>query len=444
MPAQPVSPAPSVAASICTSPRKPQGSFGTKIILISFVVTLLLALVGIGGAFVWKFMLNSDTGGNDNSSASIYKRTYYESTLSEYSPEEIAALGIVSLPAGFEVQEEYKGIKIVKSPKSSYTPLQVKIIKYLIDQAPKKFLDPGPAAVVTFQSDELELGFNTTIGTAAFASGPYLFFDDGSFDANGLMYDDSFDTVILTFNHELAHVAQFNAITDILTSDKIAKLQTEYKSWMDCAHESDLFSEFASVAGWEKSTTEWGTEEYSLTNPGNEKTTEYGKTSISEDMAEVLAHTIMRKEYVLSDDRVAWALSFLEADSLNEFSTGRLPTRADIVMVNLWGTAPYFDYEQEEAFDQKYDLTDMQSYGNDTSGGEEEILQFFKETLAKRGWTNITIREETIEDGGKKLMLEANSEKIDVYIEIVPSANITGYVASETGSTITILSGITF
>ncbi len=166
--------------------RKRLSSFLLILLLLCFgVVTSIYVFVSLEGpkeiTKLASYILNNRT---ENIQEDDQPRVFNESTLSFFSGTELSKLGVLPLPQNFQIQEEYKGIKLVKSENDEFSDIQISLLKMFIDLSPQKLLTPGPTAIVTFKRGEIRQGTNYNPNTAAFASGPYIFFNDNSFDPN--------------------------------------------------------------------------------------------------------------------------------------------------------------------------------------------------------------------------------------------------------------------
>lgn len=130
-------------------------------------------------------------------------------------------------------------------------------------------------------------------GTLAFSRGANIYLLDETFAGTGR----ALLTEILA--HELAHVAQFNA----LTNDDIAALR-EATGIVDPISGSDLVRRFGAEVGWVDHAPPGASPQWHLTSAVG--TSEYGATAPTEDMAESLARFATGRAAVMSHQRVIW------------------------------------------------------------------------------------------------------------------------------------------
>lgn len=358
-------------------------------------------------------------------------------TLTIFSTEELGILGIVPLPKGFSVQEEYKGVKLIQTPHASFTPEQLSLVRRFIDATPQKLLTPGPSAITTYSNEEIGIEIRG-ISSVAFASGNYIFFNTNSFNGGvlgGLVSDDSIDQAFATFEHELMHVSQFNAAINDIAAQDFRKLAAEKRQWTHIVEESQLFSDFAKQASWEKSATD----EKSIWKLGNTATltTEYGKTAIFEDMAETISGIIMTKEYEFSAERQAWAYAYL-GESKDTLKRGKLPFSKDLLPVKSF--LRMIDYTKKELYTKTYKLTDQQTFINETPNSLEIIKAYYETELPNRGWQG-AFTKEVKSDGVEIYKGDFKGSNRDMYLELRSYDNATGYSQKPTGTEVNVISG---
>lgn len=312
-------------------------------------------------------------------SNSVQDRKYNEYTLSKFSNEEIDRLGILDIPIGFSVQYEYKGIKFVRTPKKSFTYQQIGLLKYFIDITPTKLLNPGPAAIITFDKGEISPRHNLSDDTIAFASGMYMFFNDISF--NSIKNDHFVDNAFATFIHELMHISQFHYVFEELGYEKALELvEKNGYSWVDLVSYSKLTKNFADATEWEYD-PQIG---YFLNSDENVLTTDYGKTSIYEDMADTVAAVVTTRFDLVSESRIIWTLNYLQENSVG-IKLKKLPVYPNSKLVNLEG-ANFIDSIKQE-YSRKYDYVSVSTFYYDKEKSINEVVSFFETEFDDRSWT---------------------------------------------------------
>lgn len=380
---------------------------------------------------------------NKKNKQAVNNRTFQVDTLTNFTKEELSNLGVVSLPVGFTIQEEYKGVKLVRSPKASFSKSQLNLLHYYLDLTPQKLLSPGPAAIVMFKADEVEAGpFGISMDTVAFASGPYVFFNEESFTGRSLKTDSS-DQAYTSFEHELTHIAQFNENLSDIYDIAINQKSENPIYWTDASIRSSFIENFAKISGWEKSETDsYGKKifKYQLSSPENAKTTEYGKTAIVEDMAESVSGVIATCNYQFDAKRVQWVLDYLKV-TLDSLKPGKLPCNSGYQKVQAW--FPDIDYDKKEAYKNKYGFSDTQVYVNEKVNSLNEAQSFYQTELNSRGWTG-TLNKVVKEDGVEIYKGDFSGNNRDIYLEMKSYDNATGFAEKPVGTTVNIISGYDF
>ncbi|GIW57057.1 MAG: hypothetical protein KatS3mg083_002 [Candidatus Dojkabacteria bacterium] len=364
------------------------------------------------------------------------KREFHEETLSYFSPDEIKKLGILSLPENFQVQDQYKGIRFVMSPKKSFSDTQLGLLKYFIDITPVKLLQPGPTAIVTYAPGEISYASNVNERVAAFASGSYIFFNDNSFNPNFPLADSSVDAAYSTFIHELIHVAQFNHILDLLDQTVIDKFYKEGLSWIDLVVNSNLIADFAVVAGWQ-AYSEGEKLMYSLNYPDLAQTSDYGKSKIYEDMAESVSAFVSTNTKGFSRNRMQWSASFLE-ESERTIKLQKFPVPENMKSVNI--TNPNYDRSKESKMRNNYNYVDIQYFLTDDLNSIDAIHSFIAKELNERGWQGNFIKYQD-KNGVLYVKGDFDGKFRDMYIELYSYDQAKGYVVKPRGTIMVVISG---
>jgi hypothetical protein len=371
-----------------------------------------------------------------NRQNSTSDRSVKPDTLSVFSQNELNKLGVIPLPVDFEIQEEYKGIKFVQSPNAKFTPFQINLLEKFIDLTPEKLLNPGPAAIVNFVRSDIQSFREFNPETAAFASGPYVFFNDDSFKPNIPMADDSIDAALNTFIHELTHIAQFNSIANNLTPRDVDVAFGEGLAWTDLVISSELISSFANVTGWEQRTID-NKVDYILPSSINERTTDYGKTKIYEDMADTVAGVVLTSISSFSLERITWAYEFL-GENQETIRKNKLPFYSNLEPVKA--TNLQFDTSKEKNYKDNYEYFTKQVFVTQRTNSITEIFQFYSTELSLRGWTGSF--SQTVESNGViRYKGDFKNEFRDLYIEIYSYDQARGYIVKPQGTIVVVLSG---
>lgn len=363
-------------------------------------------------------------------------RTFNEANLSYFSDNEIAKLGILSLPENFSIQEVYKGIRFVRSPKQKFSDIQLTLLKNFVDMTPQKLLNPGPTAIVTYAKGEIKTGTNVNERTSAFASGSYVFFNDQSFNPIFPLADNSVDAAFGTFIHELTHVAQFNEISMKLNKKNIDESYNSGLSWIDLVMRSTMTTDFALNNGWEI-VTQGEKVDYKLPNPDLVQTSEYGKTHIHEDIAESIAATVTTNISGFSQSRITWSQRYLE-EMISDLKVYKFPFPAN--MDSVTASNLQFDTNKENEIKLKYTYTNRQVFITGKTNSISSIQTFMKSELLARGWVGSFTK---IVEKDNVIRFKGNFDGVyrDMYIEIYSYDQAKGYLVKPEGTIMVVISG---
>lgn len=378
------------------------------------------------------------------------QKTYRDETLTYFTNDELQKLGVITIPNGWSVQEEYKGIKFVRTPKASYTDLHLKILKKFIDNTPEVLLKPGPAAITTYTSDEIQSPYFARGAATAFVSGSYMFYDKLSFEGGGFgsVGDSSLDAAYYTFIHELMHNYQFNQALDYINPDALKDTGKQFqifKDWIKYSVERPIFEDFSSVTEWEKRVLYNNEFSYSLSHIPYEqqkliKTTQHGKSNIVEDMAEAVAGAVTADDAIFSQERLGWAYKFLGVNK-DQFKTGKFPFHSELKLTRAFGFSVY-DTKKKEEFKVKYELSDVKEYlvDNKTVAETQNILSTL---INDRGWQG-AFGQVAVEKGVEILKGDFSVSGRDMYVELRNYDNSTGAKFDFKGTWVTFISGYLF
>lgn len=383
--------------------------------------------------FVSKFA-KSDS--NDDESSDNLKRQFNSSNLSYYSDTELGKLGVLSLPKNLEVQEIYKGIRFVSSKKKNFSDLQIRLLKKFIDNTPYVLLQPGPTAIINFEKGEIQQGINFNPNTVAFASGSYIFFNDESFNPSFPLADNSVDAAFSTFIHELTHVSQFNHVTKNLTLIDIDNTYVLGYTWIDLVINSDLIEDFASYTSWTK-TYNNGKVSYELVNKENEKTTDYGKTEIYEDMAETISSVIATNFSKISSSRIEWALKYLNTN-ISELKFGKFPFSEKYDQVSASNLV--YDTSKDSEYKKSFIYSDKQVFINQNVNTIDDIAEYMSNELNIRGWSGKFLKSSD-KSNVIRYIGEFTGAYRDMYIEMYTYDQAKGFYVKPKGTIIVVING---
>ena len=366
-------------------------------------------------------------------------------TFSPFSIEELKMFGVVQVPDGAFVQDTYKGIKFLASPKSRYTKKQLKLLKAFIDRTPSVLLNPGPSAIVTFKRGEIHLPIATSPISLAMASGPYVFFDTSSFNTKGTFSAGSIDGVFRAFIHELVHVQQFHRAVAAIDRKKALEAfrnQGRQTIWNDIALKTKLVRSFMEVTGWtisKRSPYRWIIR---LNDTKAEKTSSYGKRSILEDIAETISFVTIGDLTPLSKSRVKWAVKFLKKASIYEILRDTFPYSSLYKEVKLYGASVIkFDKSKIFWFKKHYSIIDIEHFISKEKGSFYRINQYLQKEFVKRGWSKNFTQSKKLPHGVIKRIMSYRGKWRDIYLEVITYDYSKNYTIKPSGTIITVLSG---
>jgi hypothetical protein len=289
--------------------------------------------------------------------------------------------------------------------------------------------------VVIFEPDEIDYADFTILNpsTLAFSSGTYVFLTNTSFEGTNSSLK-TIDEAMQTFFHELMHVAQFNYELQYLTQPDVYQMVVEGKDWTNMIAESDLTVSFQSLTEWKYNEQDGS---YYLENPDTVMTTKYGSTSIFEDIAETVAGTVSSQIHIYSDNRIKWALFFLEEDYdkliMHMFPHNNLlePVRQE---------KPRLNFVKEEEYKRNYNITDRQYFIVNEQYMIQGMADYFQKELPKRGYIG-SLSYSADKNSVEKYTGEYKSDSRAIYIELESFDKAKGYSVKPQGTIVNIING---
>lgn len=211
---------------------------------------------------------------------------------------------IISDESIFTNSEIYKGIPIKWTKGQPIPPDRLIWIKEAIDVLPEFFIKDHP--VVSFISagnSELGLTSATGSGAVAYASGLNIFFTNRILKDSILGAATKKDMVSTIF-HEYVHIVQHYEVLQTFSEEYLSIPGNLIVVMKIVPFNKD----FAKTAGWEFQYDEYGDSSYAIlkTDPESQKTTDYGKTSYIEDLADSAAGVIACDTAEISTARIKW------------------------------------------------------------------------------------------------------------------------------------------
>lgn len=348
--------------------------------------------------------------------------------------QDLKMLGVVNLPKNIVIQESYKGIKFFATPSKRYSNEQIILLKFFIDRTPSALLEYGPDAIVN-----AEAGF---LPSMAQASGPFVFFESTAFNTDGFWSAGSLEDVFRGFIHELVHVYQFRKALETID---LEKARTKFKHsrsqtlWDFAVMDTNLIGSFANITEWKLDKGCITTAR--LTDFKNAKTSNYGRVSIMEDMAETVSLVTIGDLTPLSDQRIQWAINFLGYKSLEAALKDTFPYSKQFELVKMGSSITKFNHDKVQEYKKKYKISDVAHFVSKNDGHFQEIVSILAQGFSNRGWKNILTKDVTLKHNIKKHIFEYQGKWRDVYIEVISYEDATGYLRKPEKSIITVLSG---
>ena len=357
-----------------------------------------------------------------------------ENTFSRFGRDDLKMLGVIIPPKDVRVQERHKGIRFLSLPTRPYTARQLMLLKYFIDRTPRALLKEGPAAIVNVDRRNMPV-------TAATASGPYVYFDSSSFRTGGFWRAGSLEGIYRGFVHELVHVLQFREAVKVIDMDRARKEFEKFKRqhlWNVEFLRTDLASSFASVTGWVVKKDKY----YAiatLKDFQHEQTSNYGKSSLMEDMPETVSLVVIGNLVPLSKERIQWAVNLLGYDSVEKAIMHTFPYNAALEEVRMGDGVTRFDKKKTAAYRKKYFYSDRTHFITDAKF--DETVDRLKKGFSERQWKRISFRKMELKNHVRKASMEYRGKWRDLYVEVISYEAATGYLMKPEKTIVTVLSG---
>ncbi len=217
-------------------------------------------------------------------------------------------VGSLTIPISlvFEHSEVYKGIPIKWTKNQPLTPDVLTWLKAGIDILPNYFnIDHPVAAIISATDEELESKSIIKPGpdTMAYASGLNIFITATTAKGGSTYYPVDKTSIINILFHEWVHVVQYYEALETFTEEYLAKGRL-----VEAMATGPLEKGFAKEVGWVYNSDEFGDGIIAKLKADSEsqKTTDYGKTKVREDMAESGALFMVCKSNLISEARILW------------------------------------------------------------------------------------------------------------------------------------------
>ena len=217
-------------------------------------------------------------------------------------------VGSIRIPSDlvFEHEEVYRGIPIKWTSSQPISPNVLSWLKAGLDILPDYFYVEHPLTAIISATDK-ELGSQTLIkpgpSTLAYASGLNIFLTETTAKGGSTYYPTDKASVINTLFHEWVHVVQHYEALQTFNEEYLAKNRI-----VEAMATGPLEKGFAKEVGWVYNSDECGDGIIAKLKDDAEsqKTTEYGRSKVREDMAESGALFMLCKSNQISEARVLW------------------------------------------------------------------------------------------------------------------------------------------
>lgn len=243
-----------------------------------------------------------------------YVKCYYRNTKISFTEAKavqdriIQTVGSISIPKDlvFVHEEVYRGIPIKWTSGQPISPNVLTWLKVGLDILPDYFFVEHPLTSIISATDK-ELGSPTVIkpgpSTLAFASGLNIFLTETTAKGGSTYYPTDQSSVVHTLFHEWVHVVQHYEALETFTEEYLAK-----NTIVEAMATGPLEKGFAKEVGWVYNSDEFGDGIIAKLKEDamSQKTTEYGRTKVREDMAESGALFMECKSSEISEARTLW------------------------------------------------------------------------------------------------------------------------------------------
>lgn len=204
----------------------------------------------------------------------------------------------------FTHSEVYKGIPIKWTDGQPIPPDRLAWIKAAIDVLPDFFIKDHPVvSFISASNSELGLTSAANSGAVAYASGLNIFFTNRILKDSILGAATKKDMVFTIF-HEYVHIVQHYEVLQTFSEEYLSIPGNLIVVMKIVPFNKD----FARTAGWEFQYDEYGDSSYAIlgTDAESQQTTEYGRSSYIEDLADTAASVIACDTALISASRIKW------------------------------------------------------------------------------------------------------------------------------------------
>jgi len=271
-------------------------------------------------------------------------------------------------------------IPIYETPDRALSDEDIATLQQIFAEIPQEIIAIRPKGIISTTKDTQagSLKFNPLL--VAFASGPYIYVTDQTFEGpklfnpkgeNKLSVEDVRKIII----HEFIHIAQYNDTA----KEKLTKFQP--------LQFSGITQDFMKVVGWVNTSN---SDDYPIWKLEDKEAIDnwYAKANPVEDQAESVAFFVSGHTEELDQKRIDWVTTWI-GKPVETYNQGIIPNFSEIGIglkfdEDVFPESTINQYEQAFPFVQ----TDgwQSKYDDESPNNTVKIVAFYNQVLPERGW----------------------------------------------------------
>jgi hypothetical protein len=299
--------------------------------------------------------------------------------------------GVEEVPKDIVSEVTYRDIRLISTADRAFSEQELNSIKLSIDLMPQKLFDYRPWAIISTKFDKQNFLTEINPEGVAFTSGPYIFVGDVTFQKQDSYDTGTFRGLMRVMAHEFVHVAQF-----FNTSQSGTFVHTYLEN-------SALTESWIQNTGWVKLNERW-------TLSQTELTTDYGRSTPVEDMADAIGALAIGDEYSISTSRINWILAWLETTK-EELYQGTIPLSNTIKQRKTEVTDNGL---LEKYADNTATMQDILNFQSITTISPKDFAKYYATEFEKRGWSG------SISNTGVGEFIYQNKYKVNIEMDKNP------------------------
>lgn len=201
--------------------------------------------------------------------------------------------GYETIPTDIISEVTHRDVRLISTKRRPFTQQEITLLKLIIDMVPQKLFDYRPWAIISTRFDTEEFLTHINPDGVAFTSGPYIFVSDVTFTKQNSYDTGTFRGLMRVMSHEFMHVAQF--------FDTKKFPESFVHTYLESA---DITQDWIKTQGWTLEGKHWVLDKDQITS-------DYGRSSPVEDMADAVGAMVIGDEYILSQSRADWVMKWL-------------------------------------------------------------------------------------------------------------------------------------